>query len=374
MSKKRKETILVVDDAPGSLEIMADILSPDYDIMVAKSGGKALEIVRSFPGLDLILLDVVMPELDGYATCCLLKSDPRTRNIPIIFVSSQIEAFDVARGLEVGGVDYLTKPVNRLIVRARVKAHLALSLTTRMLTHELGVHQVELELQDKELRRAYKDLEESRASLPQRLILAQEKERSRISQEIHSDFGQSLLALKMFICMSASKLHEDNLQVKSAFEEAKKQLSHIIDKVRKLSHELAPPSLQYIGLVDTIRILTESSRCDKKLKIHFFHRNMNGVTFGTKDIIIFRIVQEAIHNIFKHSEATEAWIKVLCQNSVFSLEIRDNGKGFDPENLSKSRGLGLDLMKEQALLIQGDLSMKSQIGKGTTLNITFPIH
>lgn len=209
--------------------------------------------------------------------------------------------------------------------------------------------------------------------LPQRIILAQEEERSRISQEIHSDFGQSLMALKMFVSMSASDLIKDNSQVTRVFEQVKDQLSRIIDKARDLSHELAPPSLKYIGLVEAIKKLIESAKYDKNLKIRFFHRNMSEMSFESKDIIIYRIVQEALHNIFKHAKATKARIKAMGLNSAFSLEITDNGKGFDPVKTRRSRGLGLDLMQEQAVLIHGALSIESQVGKGTTIKITVPI-
>ncbi|MBF0544287.1 MAG: PAS domain S-box protein [Candidatus Riflebacteria bacterium] len=209
--------------------------------------------------------------------------------------------------------------------------------------------------------------------LPQRIILAQEEERRRISQEIHSDFGQSLMALKMFVCMSASDFIKSNIQMKIFFEQVKNQLNHIIEKARDLSHELAPPSLKYIGLVEAIKKLVESMKFDKNLKIHFFHKNMGEANFEAKDIIIYRIVQEALNNIFKHAKATDVRIKAICRNSMFSLEISDNGTGFTSTKTPRSRGLGLDLMKEQAVLLHGSLNIESQEGKGTTIKIAMPV-
>ncbi|MFZ2961427.1 MAG: PAS domain S-box protein [Candidatus Ozemobacteraceae bacterium] len=214
---------------------------------------------------------------------------------------------------------------------------------------------------------------ESIKKLPQRIILAQENERSRISQEIHSDFGQSLIALKMLISMTASTVGDGDSQLKSLFEKVKSQLSGIIAKARDLSHELAPPSLKYIGLVQTIKSLVETAKFQKNLKVDFFHRNMEKVNFQEMDIIIYRIVQEALNNIFKHAEATKARIKTLFHKSAFTLEISDDGKGFVQAKTYRSGGLGLDLMKEQVLLINGSLSIESQVGKGTTIKITVPI-
>lgn len=131
MTSSLKETILIVDDVPENLTILSSILAPTYTVLAAKNGKKALEIANKTPGPDLILLDVVMPDVNGLEICGILKSDPLTKDIPVIFVTSQNEVFDEARGFEAGAVDYLIKPVNPLIVRARVKTHLALSSATR---------------------------------------------------------------------------------------------------------------------------------------------------------------------------------------------------------------------------------------------------
>ncbi|MBF0408081.1 MAG: PAS domain S-box protein [Candidatus Riflebacteria bacterium] len=210
--------------------------------------------------------------------------------------------------------------------------------------------------------------------LPQRIILAQEEERRRISQEIHSDLGQSLLSLKMLISLSASELAEDDSHLNNLFELFKIHLSSIINKARNLSHELAPPSLKYIGLVEAIKKLIGCAKYDKNLKIQFFHRNIGVLNSESRDIIVYRIIQESLNNIFKHAQATKVRIKAIYHNSVFSLEICDNGKGFDYSCKKRSGGLGLDLMKEQVMLICGNLNIESKPGKGTRIRITIPIN
>jgi len=121
-----KRTILVVDDSPENLNLMAEILQDDYRVKVALSGAKALDIVRSESPPDLILLDIMMPDMDGYEVCQRLKSHPVTRKIPVIFLSALNETHDETKGFEVGGLDYITKPISVPIVQARVKTHLAL--------------------------------------------------------------------------------------------------------------------------------------------------------------------------------------------------------------------------------------------------------
>jgi len=119
------QNILVVDDARLNVQIMIDILSNDYNLFCAASGKEAIEIAMS-ERVDLILLDVIMPGMDGYEVCRRLKSNPHTTNIPVIFISAMTEVKDETKGLEMGAIDYIFKPVNPAIVRVRVKNHLEL--------------------------------------------------------------------------------------------------------------------------------------------------------------------------------------------------------------------------------------------------------
>jgi putative two-component system response regulator len=125
----RKSTILVVDDTPENIEILQGILSHDYTVKAAVKAESALKIIASGEGVDLILLDVMMPGTDGYALCTKLKADLRTRDIPVIFVTSKSEVDDEAKGLRLGAVDYITKPFHPSIIKARVKTHLQLHKT-----------------------------------------------------------------------------------------------------------------------------------------------------------------------------------------------------------------------------------------------------
>ncbi len=119
-----KATILIVDDTPDNITILSKILS-NYNIKAANNGSKALEIASRFKP-DIILLDVMMPEMDGYSVCKRLKRDPKTKKIPVIFVTAMNEITNETLGFELGAVDYIAKPVSSPIVRARVKTHLKL--------------------------------------------------------------------------------------------------------------------------------------------------------------------------------------------------------------------------------------------------------
>ncbi|WP_269620661.1 diguanylate cyclase [Zhongshania sp. BJYM1] len=121
--------LLVVDDQPVNIQVLYQVFSESCDVFMATSGKQALEVCRQ-KNPDLILLDVVMPDMDGIEVCKALKSAPETRDIPVIFVTSQDSPEEETLGLEVGAVDFITKPVNPAVVKARVKTHLMLKIQT----------------------------------------------------------------------------------------------------------------------------------------------------------------------------------------------------------------------------------------------------
>jgi diguanylate cyclase (GGDEF)-like protein len=120
-----RQTVLIVDDTPANIEVLNAILGVEYEILFATSGRDALVILADQTP-DLILLDITMPEMDGYEVCRRLKADPHTCNIPVIFITSLSEEEDETRGLEVGAIDYLSRPIRAPVVKARVQNHLEL--------------------------------------------------------------------------------------------------------------------------------------------------------------------------------------------------------------------------------------------------------
>ena len=145
MNPEEKHVVLLVDDAPANLQIVNSILKDTYKIRVATSGAKALELAKSTPAPDLILLDIVMPEMDGYEVCTRLKEASETRDIPVIFLTGQTETEDETRGFEVGAVDYIHKPFSPPVVKARVHTHLVLREMREQLARQLKAIKEELE-------------------------------------------------------------------------------------------------------------------------------------------------------------------------------------------------------------------------------------
>src|SRR5271165_3115912 len=146
MEAEEKKTVLLVDDAPANIQVVNSILKDAYKIRVATNGAKALELVKVAPPPDLILLDVMMPGMDGYEVCARLKANAETEEIPVIFLTGKTESEDETRGFEVGAVDYIHKPFSPSVVRARVQTHLTLRGIRQQLANQLLAIQKELAL------------------------------------------------------------------------------------------------------------------------------------------------------------------------------------------------------------------------------------
>lgn len=121
-----KPTILLVDDTPDNITLLCFLLGQDYRNKIATNGRKAIEIAKTDPQPDLILLDIMMPEMDGYEVCRYLKSNPKTKDIPIIFLTAKTQEGDETKGFELGAVDYITKPITPATLLARVSTHITL--------------------------------------------------------------------------------------------------------------------------------------------------------------------------------------------------------------------------------------------------------
>lgn len=136
MQASTKPVVLIVDDAPDNLMLINMLLQAKCQVLQASSGVQALRLARAEPRPELILLDVLMPEMDGYQVCAELKQDPASADIPVIFLTSRNQADDQKQGFQVGAVDYITKPINPDVLQARVATHLQLQALRSMLSRQ----------------------------------------------------------------------------------------------------------------------------------------------------------------------------------------------------------------------------------------------
>lgn len=145
-------TVLVVDDTPQNLALMRDLLDQDYTVKLAPNGARALKIAMAAPPPDLILLDIMMPDMDGYEVCRRLKADPATRDIPVIFLTARSEAEDEQLGFDLGAVDYITKPICPPVVQSRVRCQLMLKAAVDVLRDQKTLLETEVARRTEELR------------------------------------------------------------------------------------------------------------------------------------------------------------------------------------------------------------------------------
>lgn len=160
--------ILIVDDHPVNIDVLGDILADNYQVSVATDGQRALDILGSENRPDLVLLDIMMPVMDGYEVCRRIKADPEIRDIPVLFISAKADETDETKGLELGAVDYLRKPVNPTIAMARIKAHLELKRLRDAL-------QQDLETSENNRRRHQAYFQQLFASSPRAIMLVNSK-------------------------------------------------------------------------------------------------------------------------------------------------------------------------------------------------------
>jgi cyclic di-GMP phosphodiesterase len=150
-SDDKQQKILIVDDTPENIDLLGEVLKPFYRRSVALKGEKAVKIAGSKDPPDLILLDIMMPEMDGYEVCRRLKSDDQTKGIPVIFVTAKGEVEDETRGFELGAVDYITKPISPPVVLARVRTHLELKSAREALEQQNAILEQKVRERTKEL-------------------------------------------------------------------------------------------------------------------------------------------------------------------------------------------------------------------------------
>jgi signal transduction histidine kinase len=229
-------------------------------------------------------------------------------------------------------------------------------------------------------RRAEEALRESEQRLrflTSQLLSAQERERKRISMELHDELGQSLALLKLQIRAIGRGLGEDQQDLKAGCRELLSYLDGVIDDVRRLSRDLSPAVLEDLGLQSALKYLISGVSKHYTVSHSFEAADLDHLFPSDAQIIIYRIFQECLTNISKHAGATEVLITVKEHEGFISLVLEDNGAGFDTAQVSArralGRGLGLAALDERVRMLGGTLEIRSQLGVGTRITCVIPI-
>jgi signal transduction histidine kinase len=341
--------ILLVDDEPKSLYALQELLSTlGQNLMVAQSGEEALRLALK-NDFAVILLDVRMPGIDGFETARLIRARERSKSTPIIFLTAAAdEMTSMFRGYEVGAVDYLMKPVVPDVLKSKVAVFVELFRKSERLR----------ESEDK-LRR-----------LAAHLISIREEERAHIAREIHDELGQVLTGLKMEVTWLAKRLKERPLIEKT--DSMCQLIDSTVQTVRKIATGLRPEMLDDMGLVAAVAWQAKEfqKRTGIRCRVKLPAESKFDIDVSTT---MFRIFQEILTNVARHSRATRVDIELGLPNDQVTLEVSDNGVGIQDNELHAKKSLGLLGMQERALLFGGDVRISGSPGHGTRVSVAIPL-
>jgi len=221
------------------------------------------------------------------------------------------------------------------------------------------------------VKNAFQQAELERADLARRLMSAQEAERARIARELHDSIGQSLALLN--IQLQRAMQPPNSERRRPGIQDLSAKLKQIGQQVSRLSHQLHSSELEFLGLAVAVKGLCREFSEQYKTRIDCTCNEIPPELDSDVGLCVLRVVQEALHNIAKHSHATDVKVEVVGQEGELTLSVRDNGVGFEVNKSRRSAGLGLVSMRERMCLIGGQLTIRSAPGKGTTIQGTVPL-
>ncbi|MCW8805836.1 MAG: PAS domain-containing sensor histidine kinase, partial [Ignavibacteriaceae bacterium] len=222
---------------------------------------------------------------------------------------------------------------------------------------------------EEKLRRTSKLLRE----LATHLQSVREEERTMIAQEIHDELGQVLTALKIQVSLLANKLNNDQEPLKRKINSLLDMIDASVESVQKISSKLRPGILDELGLIAAIEWQTEEFEKLTNIKCSLVLPKEEVILEKDKSTAIFRIFQEALTNIARHSQSNKAQISLLNYQSIIYLEIQDNGKGISQDQIKDFKSLGIHGMKERAMVFGGQVNIEGIAGKGTIVKVEIPI-
>lgn len=372
INEKKDDLVLIVDDTKENLQVLGNILRENkYKIVLANNGTEALAIVaKRLP--DLILLDIMMPDMDGFEVCSRLKADDRTKHIPVVFLTAKTETDDIVRGFQLGGIDYITKPFKHEELLIRVKTHVALKKARDLIVEQ----NVKLELLNKEknnfLSIAAHDLKNPITAIKgfSKII---EDENITLSKEEIIDFSKEIRVTSE----SMFQIVVDLLDI-NAIEEGKINLSFEsfnIDEFIK-------------SKLDNYKLRA----AEKSISIHFKDTPDNFIVFADSNKV-GQVFENLLSNALKFSPFNKnIWVKtekfITSEGSEFiEISVKDEGPGLSEDDKSKlfgkfaklsarptneesSTGLGLSIVKQLAEAMGGTIRCESTYGQGAAFIFT----
>ena len=391
-----KATILVIDDNTTNLNILLDYLNElSYRVLIAPSGEQALQRLQ-YARPDVILLDIMMPGIDGFETCRRLKADDATKDIPVIFMTALTETVDKVRGFSVGGVDYITKPFQHEEVLARVKTH----LTIRKLQQELRQQNETLERYAEMLAQKNDELKAKNAELDEKNgqlnLLNADKDKffSIIAHDLRNPIG-ALRELPQLIAENLDNYSKDELRRLITMQrDAARNLFELLENLLTWSRmqrgliDFNPEPIQVSALVQRSIALLMPSAAQKAITLT---QAVNPSLLGMADHkMIDAVVRNLISNAIKFTnQGGTIEVSGNDDGAFMTIAVKDNGVGIGEQFLPKlfrideqyrrtgtanerGTGLGLILCKEFVERNGGEIRVESKVGNGSTFSFTLP--
>ncbi len=366
MMTETRPTLLVVDDVVGNIDMLLETLGEDYTMIVATDGADAIDSVKeALP--DLILLDVMMPGMDGYEVCRRLKDDPTTRDIPIIFITALNETKNKIKGFSVGGVDYVTKPFQPEEVHARVGMHLELCRKKRELQQSYD------KLRETETQRdglVHMMVHDMRSPLFAILGSLEMAEMEPLSKEAADCIDTALSATGMLIEMISTLLDVSKMEAgKMTLESSAVDISDLTRETIRMLEPLRGQRRLTLTSPDEMKMLTGDPN------------------------LIRRVLQNLISNALKFTDKDKGIITVFIEITAednMCVSVVDNGNGIPLEYREKvfdkfcqvathkqskgySTGLGLTFCKLAVEAHGGKIGLESEMGMGSTFWFELPL-
>ena len=359
----QKPNILIVDDNKTNIKLVESFLKRDggYSYFSTTQPAEVQELCRNNP-VDMVLLDIMMPKLDGYQVCEILKTDPATRQIPVIFLTAKHETESIVRGFQAGGVDYLIKPLNGLELLARMDTHMRLQRQEQEL-RELNA------TKDRFIAIIAEDLRSPITGLHGVLQMVDNNFDSLDKEQLHEYISMGHLAAESLDSLSANLIQWSSLHITEL----------PLHPVELDLHEL---------FASTIRSVQEESP-QKEIA---FQLNIDKGEFIQVDepslrLVALNLLRNAV--AFSHHQGIVT-VSATSNDLQWQITIQDNGIGIDADNQEKlfkldqrftrvgtsgemGSGMGLLLCHELVTRNGGELSIQSELNKGTQVNITLPV-
>jgi|JFJP01.1.fsa_nt_gi signal transduction histidine kinase len=352
-------TILIIDDEASVRDTLAALLqNPDYRVEMAEDGIAGFERAKQIKP-DVILLDVMMPRMNGYDVCKRIRQDEEIKEVPIIMVTALDDRDAKLNGLTAGADDFLFKPFDSLELKIRLH-------TLRYVDRYRNL------VEDREkLNKALAQLSEKNKqlkALSRQVLEAQENERRRVAVELHDEIGQLLTGLKFIL----QRGRHDSANI---IEEALKVTNELMRHTREMSLNLRPATLDDLGLFAALDDLFKRFAYQTKIIVHSNLNPLADFRLG-KDIetAAFRVVQEALTNIARHAGVSEANVTLTVSPTRLRVSIADSGKGFDVDSKDLTASTGISGMAERVNLAGGRFSLQSKPGAGSFVLADFELN